>query len=205
MTGRIGKIVTAPVWCLAFLWATATCSSAATQDPKAFIQSLGNEALGLLQQQELAPDQRVAEFRRLFVKGFDVDKISRLVLGRYWRKATAAEREEFRSVFEDFVVKSYADRLSNYSGEAFTIQSATKRNETESVVQSTIVRPTGPPTRVDWRIDAASGEQKIVDVAIEGVSMLVTQRSEFASVIRSNGGRVSSLIAALRKQVSRLN
>ena len=205
MARRTGKIVTAPIWCLVFLWSMATGASAAPQDPKAFIQTLGNEALGLLQQQELAPDQRVAQFRQLFVRGFDVDKISRLVLGRYWRKATAAEREEFRRVFEDFIVKTYADRLSNYSGETFTIQSAMKRNETESVVQSTIVRPTGPPTRVDWRIDAASGEQRIVDVAIEGVSMLVTQRSEFASVIQSNGGKVSGLIEALRKQINRLN
>ena len=205
MTGRVSKVVTAPIWCVVLLLSMATAGNAMPQDPKALIQSLGNEALDLLQQQELAPDQRVDEFRRLFVRGFDVDKISRLVLGRHWRKATPEEREEFRVVFEDFIVKSYADRLSNYSGESFTIQSATKRNETESIVQSTIVRPTGPPTRVDWRIDAASGEQRIVDVAIEGVSMLVTQRSEFASVIQSRGGKVSGLIEALRRQIDRLN
>ncbi len=177
---------------------------AASATPEAFVQSLADEALTLLQRPELGRADREAAFRQLFRKGFDIDRIARFALGRYWRKATAAERRDYRAVFEVFVVKTYSGRLSLYSGETFKVTGAAKKGKKDTLVESVVVRPTGPGVRVDWRVRGNPGGYRVIDVAIEGVSMLVTQRSEFATVIRNGGGRVDSLIAALRERVAKM-
>ena len=70
-----------------------------------------------------------------------------------------------------------------------------------SLVSSEIVRPNGaPPAKVDWLLTEHDGAYKISDVIVEGVSMAVTQRSEFASVIQRHGGQVEGLITALRQK-----
>jgi len=67
-----------------------------------------------------------------------------------------------------------------------------------TLVQSEVFKPGSQPARVDWRVRTAGGQPKIVDVVVEGVSMAVTQRSEFAAVIQRSGGRVAGLLTALR-------
>ena len=70
-----------------------------------------------------------------------------------------------------------------------------------AVVASEIVRPTGaPPVKVEWHLTDQRGTYKIRDVAVDGISMAVTQRSEFASVIQRNGGQVQGLITMLREK-----
>ena len=75
--------------------------------------------------------------------------------------------------------------------------------ESDSMVTTQIVRPNGPPVNVSWRVRKSGSDYKIIDVVVENVSMGVTQRQEFASVIEQNGGRVDGLIQALRQKVGR--
>ena len=63
-----------------------------------------------------------------------------------------------------------------------------------------IVRPNGPPVRVDWRVRKNGETLKVVDVIAEGISMLITQRDEFAAVIQNSGGKVDALIDRLRRR-----
>ncbi len=171
--------------------------------PEDFIRALANQALELLAKGDLTAPDRRREFRRLFVKSFDVDTIGRFVLGRYWRRASPAERTEYRKLFEDYVVFTYAARLSQYSGQTLVVKSSRRDDSRDSVVHSVIKSPDGPPVRVDWRVRRRGDEHVIVDVVVEGVSMALTQRSEFASVVRNAGGRVSALLDRLREQVAR--
>ena len=69
--------------------------------------------------------------------------------------------------------------------------------------RSQINRPSGPPIRVEWKVADKSGDAKLTDVIVEGVSMAFTQRQQFESVIQNNGGRVSALFDAMRKQINR--
>jgi phospholipid transport system substrate-binding protein len=127
-----------------------------------------------------------------------VPTIGKFVLGRYWRTATDAERAEFLKLFEDFIVKSYAVRFADYAGESFDVQNTTGGSDGASVVHSRINRKGAETIRVDWRVQQSQDRLAITDVVVEGVSMAVTQRSEFASVIQSKGGKVAGLIDALR-------
>lgn len=175
--------------------------AAAAADPTAMINDLGNEALEVLGK-NVPPGEREARFRQLFHQDFDVPGIARFVLGRYWRTATPAEQQEFVGLFSEYIALAYSNRLAEYSGE--TLKVLGSRAEADgSLVQSEIVRPNGaPPAKVDWRLSRTDGGYKISDVIVEGISMAVTQRSEFASVIQRNGGQVQGLIRVLRAKTA---
>jgi phospholipid transport system substrate-binding protein len=170
----------------------------------ALIRSLGGDAIRLLSDKTLDPPRRESEFRRLLVQSFDVDVISRFVLGRFWRQATDQQKAEFRQLFEDYVVKAYATRLSQYSGETLSIKETRPSEEGEVMVASQIDRPNGPPVRIDWRCRAEGGNYKITDVVVEGISMAITQRQEFGSVIQNSGGNVQALIDQLRAKTAQI-
>jgi ABC-type transporter MlaC component len=142
--------------------------------------------------------EREARFRRLLNDHFDMAAISKFVLGRHWRSANEAQRVEFQQLFVDFIVRSYWVSFSDgLRGVTFTVTgSSTGGNET-ILVHSRIDMPSSENIRVDWRLRAGDGSFPILDIIVEGVSMGVTHRSEFASVIQSHGG-VDGLIEVLR-------
>lgn len=172
---------------------------------KTFINSLANDAIQLMARKDLPNPERTQKFRELFNRGFDVMAIGRFVLGRYWRDATEAEQAEYLRLFEDLIVATYAGRFSEYSGETLTVLDGRSDEDRYLLVTSQINRGDGnPPIRIDWRIADSRGSPKIVDVVVEGVSMSITQRSEFASVIQRGGGKVQGLIVALRNKTKSL-
>jgi phospholipid transport system substrate-binding protein len=176
-------------------------SAGAAADPAAMISNLGTQALQVLGK-DATQSQRVARFRELLRDDFDVPVIARFVLGRYWNVATEEQRAEFTKLFEDYIAIAYATRLAEYSGEQFKVISSRPDGD-GAIVSSQIVRPAGAaPIKVDWRLVGRGGVYKISDVSVDGISMAVTERSEFASVIQHNGGQVQSLIAMLRDKTA---
>jgi phospholipid transport system substrate-binding protein len=171
---------------------------AAAEEPTDFITTLGTRAITELGAQEISQADRETRFRTLLNDHFDVPAIGRFVLGRHWRIATEVERAEFLTLFEDFIVRSYAVRFAGYSGETFAVKGSSPGPKTATLVHSKVLRGNAEPIRVDWRVEPRGEKLVITDVIIEGVSMSVTQRSEFASVIQSSGGKVEGLLEALR-------
>jgi phospholipid transport system substrate-binding protein len=175
--------------------------AAAAADPAAMISNLGSRALEVLGK-NATQAQRVARFRELLREDFDVPGIGRFVLGRYWNQATEEQRADYVKLFEDYIAMAYATRLAEYTGE--TLKVTGSRPEADgAIVSSQILRPAGAaPVKVDWRLTGRDGNYKISDVSVDGISMAVTQRSEFASVIQHNGGQVQGLITMLRQKTS---
>ncbi|MCG8548338.1 MAG: ABC transporter substrate-binding protein, partial [Alphaproteobacteria bacterium] len=150
--------------------------------------------------ESLSPETRQETFRELLSEGFDMPRVARFVLGRYWRRATEAQRDEYLRLFEDYIVGSYGARLSAYGGETLRIADSRPDGAGYAVVRSQIVRPEGPPIAINWRLYEGEFGWRIVDVVVEGVSLSLVQRSEFTSVIRSGGGNIEALLGALRKK-----
>jgi phospholipid transport system substrate-binding protein len=163
----------------------------------AFMQSLGSKAIAELTNPAVPQAERQARFRTLLDEHFDMPAIAKFTLGRYWRTATDEQRTEFRQLFEDFIVQSYSTRFSEYHGEGFSVTGAATDERGITIVHSKIEMPSSEDIRVDWHLRAADSSFAIIDIVVEGVSMAVTQRSEFASVIQSRGG-VAGLLEALR-------
>ena len=170
-------------------------------DAVAFMNTLWDRAVEVLNN-KTDPTVREARFRELFHTDFDCAGIARFVLGRYWRTASEEEQQEFVKLFEDYVVFVYTARLSNFGGEALKVRGS--RSDGDGViVSSDVVSPgAGSPMRIDWRLVSDNGAYKISDVIVEGVSMAVTQRSEFASVVQRNGGQIRGLIAMMRQKTA---
>ena len=189
----------------AFVLISAVLSSAipaaAAADPTALISNLGTRALEVLGK-NTTPSQRVDRFRQLLREDFDVPGIARFVLGRYWNIATEQQRAEFVKLFEDYIALAYSTRLAEYTGETFKVVGS-RPDADGAIVTSQIVRPAGAaPVKVDWRLTGRDGVYKISDVSVDGISMAVTQRSEFASVIQHNGGQVQGLLTMLRDKTA---
>jgi phospholipid transport system substrate-binding protein len=175
--------------------------AAATSDPAGYIASLGNQVLDLFKDTGRADAERERKFREIANNAFDVPKIARFILGRYWTTASEAERQQFVSVFDEYMLHVYWSYFSQYHAEGFTVLS--KRDEGSSVrIATQIIRPAGQaPVKVDWTVTANGDVYKIVDVSIEGVSQALAYRDEFASIINRNGGHISALTDELRHKV----
>lgn len=178
-------------------------TAAETGDPAAFVRHFGEQAIAVLADKGLAEDRRKQVFRELLTTGFDVKTIGRFVLGRYWRKATEAERAEYGRLFEDLIVATYANQLSSYAGADLKVEGVRQQNERSALVASRFLRAGGEPVRLDWRLLRRDDTWRIVDVVVEGMSMALSQRSEFKAVIKGNGGRIEALLEKLREKTRR--
>ena len=178
-----------------------TVAEASAESARAFITELGKQTLDALQKSN-APAQRAAKMEDILRRGFDFPTIGRFVIGRYWNTASPQQREEYIKVFSDFVAKSYSRRLADEATiNGFNITNLRDLGEGDSLVQTAITRPSGPPLNYEWRVrDSGGGTMKIVDVVVEGVSLLVTQRADFTSVAGQNG--MDGLIKTLRDKAA---
>ena len=167
------------------------------------IQTLADEALESLTDKDIQTVDRRQKFRELMHRYFAFDAIAKWVLGRYWRRASAKQKEEYLALFEKLMVITYADRFEQYAGEKLVIEKTEIRGEKDALVHSLLERPNGQkPIDVIWRVRPKDTSFKIVDVMVEGLSMGITQQKEFSSVIRQNNNNVEGLLSELRKRVN---
>jgi phospholipid transport system substrate-binding protein len=177
-----------------------TAEDAWRTDPTAFINHFAQVGISDILNADVPVDEKTARFRELFTDAFDIPAVSRFVLARSWRAADDAERDEFVGLFEDVIVYTWSRRFGEYEGQTIEVRSTAPDGETGVVVDSAIVDKTGQSISVQWRLRQRDTGLKIVDVVVEGVSMAITYRQDYASVIRQNGG-LAGLMAELRKQI----
>lgn len=182
------------------LLAVAPPATAQAETASEFVATLGDNAIRMLIEEGVDDGERIASFRELLLDGFDLPLISRFALGVHWRRASAEQRAEYTELFEKFLVQSYAARLGQYGGESLRVKAARNGGEKDTIVSTEIIQKGRPPVKVDWRVRNGGDRYKVVDVIVEGVSMVITQRDEFSSVIRRSGGNVEGLLAKLRKR-----
>ena len=173
--------------------AAAPFPAAAAAGPDDFIRALGNQAIEVIRS-AASPDQKRAYFHRALHQDFDLRSICRFVLGPYWRGASEAERQQFKGLLEAHLMDFYGQRLAEYNGESLRVIGS-RTEPGGAMVSSEIIRPQGPPIKVDWRLNTRNGVYKITDLIVDGVSMALTQRSEFAGLIQRNGGQLAGLLA----------
>jgi len=176
---------------------------ATVNDAALFINQLGNQAITALRATDLTLSQREAKFRSLLSQGFDLRFIGRFVLGRYWRRATPEQQNDYIALYGEFLLQTYASRLGGYSGETMTVTGARQASEKDIVVSTTLDRPGGLDINADWRVRVIEGRYRIIDVAVEGISMAFTQRSDFAAVIKRDG--IEGLLTILRARTTKIS
>ncbi|HXP97483.1 MAG TPA: ABC transporter substrate-binding protein [Telmatospirillum sp.] len=183
-----------------------TPSHAQTDDAaRKFVGALAQRAITTVADRQISQIERDERFRKLFVSAFDIPEIGRFVLSRYWRAATPDQQQEFLSLFEDITVLTWAKRFQDYNGESLETVSASKDGDHSWMVDSHILRNQGPQVPVQWRLrESDDGSFRVVDIIVEGVSMAITHRSDYASAMQSNGGRIDGLLSIMRTKLDQL-
>ena len=149
------------------------------------VKALGDAAVTMLSNQQLSQPEKTRRFRHLLNQSFALRGIARFALGRYWRRSDFAQRRRYLVLFEDYIVNSYAARFGNYSGESFIVVDESIDQRGWATVKTRIQRPGGEPVEVIWHLRERLGAVRIVDVVVEGISMSLTQRSDFAAAVRT--------------------
>ena len=173
--------------------------AAHAETPSQFIMALGNSAIHTMVDGGLTDEERIGRFRELLVDRFDLPLIGRFVLGVHWRRASPEQRIEFSGLFEEYLVGIYALGLGRYGGESLNVKSTYSAGK-NTIVTTEVLGPRIPTLKVDWRIRGDTDNYKVVDIIVEGVSLVTLQRDQFASVIRRAGGDVEGLLAELREK-----
>ena len=173
----------------------------ALADEAGFIQELADQALTVLQDGGVSLEERERRFQKLLHDGFAMVLIDRFVVGRYWKAMSPDQQSEYQRLFSTWVLKSYAARLGGYTGQEFKIDRTVKAGQKDVFVRTRIQQPNSTPLRADWRVRNFKGQYKVIDVVVEGVSMLSTQRAEYTAVLRQHGPE--GLIEALQTRLTK--
>lgn len=192
--GRFGGLLAAAV----FILAAAMVSPAQADDGRRLVDSLGERVIAVLKK-DAAQAERRAELESVLRDYFDLPEIARLVLGRHWRKADDAQQKRYLELFADYVVAVYSGQFGNYGGQTFAVVQSRPVDQSETMVTAQIQGNDGPPIVLNFRIHPTAQGPRIVDVAVEGVSMLITMRDEFSSVVNREG--IDGLLRRLEEKV----
>ena len=167
---------------------------------KYFVEKLGKEVIETVSDEKLSDAERRSNFRYLYLNAFDNFYISRFVLGRHWKRIDKSVKEEFVKTFNDYIVSTYAPKFKGWEGEFKAVDALIEKNFYN--VKMDVINKNGPVLKLIWKIYLDKNKKfKILDVNIDGVSMLVTQRAEFMSVIKNNPNGVAGLIEAMKKKI----
>jgi len=175
--------------------ATKTSPEKAAQ----FVHDFGGRVVALLARTD-APDVQVRrEIETLIRDSVDIETIGRSSLGSAWQRASDAQRRDYQELFGLWATRTYAERLGANRGGSLTVLGALA-TASDAYVRAKVARADGRASVIDLRVREAQGRMKIVDAEVDGISMDVTQRDEFASVIRRQG--LDALIDSLRTQAA---
>jgi phospholipid transport system substrate-binding protein len=167
---------------------------------RALIEKVSAEVLAVLSNQDLADRQKFDALVELLEGPIDLDLVARLILGRHWRAADDAQRQQYLDLFRDYALANLASKLHLYRGQSFEVTGAKMVSDKDALVTSRILSDGEPPLQVDWRLRERDGAGPVtIDLIVEGVSLIVTLRSEFASVIERQG--FDGLLAELRQRI----
>lgn len=163
------------------------------------IQTVGMEVLKILKS-GASQDDKFHKLVDLLDRWIDLDLVARLILARHWRTAEPAQKEEYLKLFRSYALDSLASKLHIYQGQEFEVTSSKPAGKKDALVKTLILSGDRPPLHVDWRLrEGREGGLVAIDVIVESVSLIVTQRSEFGSVVERSG--MDGLLKELRQRV----
>ena len=175
----------------------------ANTGPDEIVRKTADDVIKIIQQDK---DIQAGDRNKIYklaeekiLPNFDFERIARLVLGKAWRKATKEQRKQFKYEFKNLLLRTYAVALSKYKNQKIEYKPMRMKSSDKIVtVKTEIVQSGAQPISVDYALAKQEKGWLVIDIIIEGVSLVTNYRSQFASEIRRNG--MDSLIKALAKK-----
>ena len=150
---------------------------------------------------EMSIDEQKIELEKLFQKYVDIPIIARAVLGKTWRNANTYQQAKFVNAFKNYVSIKYGRQFSEFRGTTLKIvKSRDTLTKAGVLVSTVVVVPGNPSLKVVWQVSDGSGSLKLIDLRVEGISMLSTERQEFRSRLKKFNGSLDKLILEISKK-----
>ena len=171
---------------------------ASFESEEKFVSNFADNAISILSNESLNASQKNIQFTELVMSSIDMNLISKFVLSKYWKLATDDQKKAYQVAFKQYFISSYANKLDQYSGEKVIIVSSNAAKKFV-IVKSNIVRDGTDTLKIelDWRLLTRDGQTKIIDLSIEGISLIIAQREEFQSFLANNDNSLDALINKL--------
>jgi phospholipid transport system substrate-binding protein len=169
-----------------------------------FVQSTVNRAAKTLGG-NLNKQERIEKLKIIAKETVDIRGIGFYSLGVYRKNLNNAQIEKYQNIFEKYFLKSFSSRLAEYSNPEIEVNSKKKINKNYTIVSSTLIATDAKPkVKIDWRVYTKDPENLLIrDLIIEGLSLVRTQKEEFASIINSNDGKIEALLKNLNDFINK--
>ena len=160
-----------------------------------FVAKFANEATTILGSEQISKNEKNNKFTNLVMSAIDLNLISQFVLSKSWKSATDDQKERYISAFKKYFINSYANKLDQYSGEKIIVNGSEEAGK-YVIVDTNIVREGTDTLKINlkWRLLNKNDDIKIIDLNIEGISLVIAQREEFQSFLLNNDGDLEALI-----------
>ena len=176
---------------------------AAAGEATTVVSTLVATALGTLGDKQLSAHDRDQRLRLLLEQDFDVPHIAHFVLGTYWDNASDAERQTFIGLFEEWIVASYTDGFKDYHGETIVVTGSHPGNADTMIVSSEVVELNGEHgAKLDWVLRRDADSFKVINISVEGMSLVMIERDQMLAVVAHHGGTVGGANGALEAKLA---
>lgn len=186
--GSVTVLGASPAW--------AEDDPAITAEPRALIDSTADKIVAVLAKKDESTEARVAEIEGIAYEIFDFTTMSKLVLAKNWRKLDKEKRAEFVRQFKQHLSRTYGTRLDRYEQEEVEVYAAQLEPRNDVSIKTRIIGGQFDQAEISYRLRNRNDEWRIIDVVIEGISLVSNYRSQFSEVL--NSGTIDDLLAKLR-------
>jgi phospholipid transport system substrate-binding protein len=182
------------------------CSAApgvarAAEAPPKVVQQLADAVVAVLAEKGLTANQKREKVQVIVYANFDFTTLSRLVLARNWKQLSPEQQQAFVEEFKRHLSMTYGKNVETYNNERAEVTGDRAETGGDWTVKTKIVRPSAQDILVDYRLRQEEGGWKVIDVIIEGVSLVANFRSQFQEIVSNEGPQ--KLIDLLREKNAR--
>jgi phospholipid transport system substrate-binding protein len=172
-------------------------------EPEIFIQSTVNRASSALNN-NFTKEEKIKNLKIIAKETVDIRGIGFYTLGKHRKNITNQQKSKYLELFEEYFLKTFADRLSEYTNPKVRVDSSKKNNENYTIVSSVLIATDQrQEIKIDWRVYTKDPKNLLIrDLIIEGLSLARTQKEEFNSIIQSNDGDINVLFESFRKFIN---
>ncbi len=141
-------------------------------------------------------DEKLADFQLVLTDALALEVIGKFMMGETYRALSEEQRARYDAIFPEYITRQYADQFADIVGRPLEVSDAKPFGKRDVVVRTQFMREDASPVPVDWRVRRLkSGEQKMIDIIVNGVSIMLVKREEFSAFLAQND--VDDLLAQL--------
>jgi phospholipid transport system substrate-binding protein len=172
--------------------------AASTDAPRQVIQEAMDEVLGVLKDKSSSSADRQKRIEEIAYARFDFDRMSKLVLAKNFKTMSDAQKDGFTQEFKKHLSLTYGRRLESYSNEKIEVGTAREEKGGDASVKTKVLGGSANGVEIEYRMHQEAGQWRVIDVTIEGVSLIANFRSQVQDIIRAEGA--DKLIEKLRQK-----